>query len=261
MIVDCFTFNDEFDLLELRLSILDPYVDQFVIVESRTTFADEAKPLHFQENRDKFKKWEHKIKHYVNEGIYTDEEMEQARISPNTGGSPRWMNEFLQKEQIQKALTHLDEEDIVFVGDVDEIWSPEALKGIEGIKKLKLRVYTYYLNLRSNEEFWGTIKARYKDIKGQCLNHLRNAAPEKNTKDYEGWHFTSQGGLEAVKKKLKDQYNIGVFDENAENSLQSRFGVKDFIGRDFKLEVDESEWPTYLKENREKYKHLLKPTE
>ena len=32
-VYDVFTFFNELDLLELRLEMLDPYVDQFVLVE------------------------------------------------------------------------------------------------------------------------------------------------------------------------------------------------------------------------------------
>lgn len=36
-IFDCFTFFNELELLELRLKILSPYVDYFVLVESNIT--------------------------------------------------------------------------------------------------------------------------------------------------------------------------------------------------------------------------------
>ena len=36
-IFDCFTYYDEDLLLDLRLNILHPYVDKFVIIESKQT--------------------------------------------------------------------------------------------------------------------------------------------------------------------------------------------------------------------------------
>ena len=44
-IYDCFTFYNEFDLLELRLTELYNYVDYFVIVEADTTFTNRPKPF------------------------------------------------------------------------------------------------------------------------------------------------------------------------------------------------------------------------
>ena len=65
MIYDCFPFFNELDILKLRMEIMDPFVDKFVIEEAAYTFSSEPKPLYFQENRDMFKKWEHKIIHVV----------------------------------------------------------------------------------------------------------------------------------------------------------------------------------------------------
>ena len=46
---------NELDILKLRMEIMDPIVDKFVIEEAAYTFSSEAKPLYFQENREMFK--------------------------------------------------------------------------------------------------------------------------------------------------------------------------------------------------------------
>ena len=61
MIYDCFTFRDEFDMLEIRLRILDRVVDKFVICEADRTFTNQPKPYNFLANKDRFKQWEDKI--------------------------------------------------------------------------------------------------------------------------------------------------------------------------------------------------------
>ena len=253
MIYDVITYHNEDFLFDLRYNILKDVVDEFIVVESTSTFAGYPKELNFPIGKYP------KVRYHVNQDQYTQEEIEQARNSPNTQGVERWMHEFLQKESIKKALTHLKDDDIVFVGDVDEIVEPMFYKDPpDKLTKFKLRVYTYYLNLRSTEQFWGPICARYGDIKNECLNHIRNLSETKNTVGDCGWHFTSQGGLDNVKKKLYDQYNPEVFNAEAYAGIEDRFGKVDFIGRDFKLEVDEKDWPEYLLKNRWKYKHLLK---
>ena len=255
-IIDAITYHNEADLFDLRYNILKDVVDEFVVVESVTAFNGEPKELNFEKIKDKYPK----VRYYVNKDEYTQDEVEQARKSPNTNnGIHRWMHEFLQKESIKKALTHLQDDDIVFVGDVDEIVEPMFYQNPpDKLTKFKLRVYTYYLNLRSNEQFWGPICARYGDIKNECLNHLRNNDERKNTIGECGWHFTNQGGLESVKKKIYDQYNPEVFNENLIEKLDERFGKVDFGGRDFILKVDESELPKYLLENKQRYLHLFK---
>ena len=55
-VYDCFTFNDENHLLEIRLNELNNYVDYFVIVEGNKTRQNNSKKLRFDINKfQKFK--------------------------------------------------------------------------------------------------------------------------------------------------------------------------------------------------------------
>lgn len=249
-IIDVFSYNGEEQLLDLRLNILKDVVDEFIVVEAPTTFSGRSKPLYF--NTDKYPN----IKYHVIDENYTEEELKQAEQSPNTKGAKHWTHEFLQKESIKKALTHLKDNDVVFIGDVDEIWEDNQVQLMGS--KLKLRVYSYYLNNRSNEEFWGTYVNTYGNIKDKCLNHLRSDTKFRSD-DMKGWHFTSMGGLEEVRRKLNDSYTQESYNTNwVQANLEKNFKEKkDYLGRSFKFEIDESEWPEYLKNNRIKYKNLL----
>ena len=138
---------------------------------------------------------------------------------------------------------------------MDEFWEHREPNGIE---KLKLRVYTYWLNNRSSEVFWGPIRAYYKDIKDKCLNDVRNDANNR-TPDYQGWHFHNTGGLEEVRRKVMANYNNELFnDVYIKEKVDERYGKIDYLGRNFKLEVDETDWPPWLKEHRQDYKNMLK---
>ena len=56
-VFDCTTFYNENMMLELRFNILDPYVDKFVITESKYSHSGEKKKLNFDINKFKdFKK-------------------------------------------------------------------------------------------------------------------------------------------------------------------------------------------------------------
>ena len=46
-IIDSFIFYNEIDLLYYRLSILDEYVDKFILVESTHTFTGYSKPIFY----------------------------------------------------------------------------------------------------------------------------------------------------------------------------------------------------------------------
>jgi beta-1,4-mannosyl-glycoprotein beta-1,4-N-acetylglucosaminyltransferase len=71
-VFDSFIFFNELDLLELRLNILNDVVDYFVLTESPWTVSGNPKPLYYQENKDRFEKFNHKIIHNITEEIPND---------------------------------------------------------------------------------------------------------------------------------------------------------------------------------------------
>ncbi len=262
-IYDIFTFFNELDLLEIRLNVLDPYVDYFVIVESNQTFSGQDKSLYFKENKDRFAKWNHKIIHQVVDDYPKDKDIVSlANSSPNVpkDGPAHWHREFYQKESIKKALVGLNDDDICFVGDVDEIWNynKKYNLGKKDVFKLKLKVYSYFLNNRSDEDFAGTIVTKYKNIKNNCLNHLRS----RNLRYLHdgGWHFTNMGGLEQIRRKLdasytKESYNTPDVQQQLEGRIREN---KDYMGRVFKFLIDESDLPEYILKNRNRYEQYFK---
>lgn len=263
-IYDIFTYNGEADILEIRLSILKDVVDQFIIVEALTTFSGKSKPLYFKEQERRFSPFLSKIKYFVIDDYPNDPELlKLADSSSNVpkNGPEHWRREFYQKESIKKALTHLQDDDICFIGDVDEIWNPEILIDYtkDDIFKLRQKVYSYYLNNRSSEPWAGTMVTKYKNIKNSCLNHLRTKSKTVYTylKDG-GWHFTSVGGIAEVRRKLNDSYTQESYNtENVQKNLEKRFGKEDYMGRSFKFWIDDSDLPKYLLDNKEKYKKLF----
>lgn len=259
---DVFTYNGEFQILKLHLSILDQYVDKFIIVEANKTFTGHDKQLYFFRDQRFFKPWWRKIEYYIVDEWDDPELWALANNSPNTTGASHWKREFYNKESIQKALIKfkVQDNDVVMIGDVDEIIDPTAEYESESPIKAKLRVYSGYLNNLSNEEFWGTLIAQYKDIKGQCLNHMRSDKSLYSKGDYLGWHFTNMGGIEEVRRKLNDSYTPETYNTFAvQQALPDRIrNAKDYLGRDFTFTLDEKEWPGYLRVNRAKYEDLCK---
>lgn len=261
-VFDAFTYNGEREMLKLHLDILDPFVDKFVIVEAKTTFTGHPKPLYFFRDQRFFKRHWPKIHHHVVDEDYPPEELQMAKDSPNTQGAYHWKTEFLQKESIKKALANAgaQDEDLCFIGDVDEIWDADP-EGDEMTypAKLKLRVYAYYLNNLSDEQFWGTYVAPYSAFRNKILNHERSRA-DIRTSEYQGWHFTSQGGLKEVQRKLNDSYTPETYNTAAVQIAlpQRHHDGTDYLGRPFSFNVDETNWPQYLKDNRSKWLNMLK---
>lgn len=263
-IIDIFSFCGEYDVLELRLNILNDAVDQFIICEGDETTAGNPKPRYFELQRERYVKWAHKIKYHIF-APYTDPALSYlADMSP---GVPKnmhwWRREFIQKESMRYALTHLHDEDKVFIGDVDEIWDP-SIAYPQGRAELQQTVYTYYLNNKSSEYWTGTSLMTYKDIKGDTLDNLRaydqaRAYMKAPVIPNAGWHFTNQGGMDFITRKVQSyahqEFNHPVILQQMQQNVLAN---RDYLGRDFTLGVDESNWPQYLKENKEKYVHLCK---
>lgn len=249
-------------MLQLHLGVLNDFVDRFIIVEANKTFTGNDKPLYFFRDQRYFAKWWDKIDYYVMDQWDDSELWDIANKSPNTVGASHWKREFYIKESIQKAMVkyRVGDDDTVLIGDVDEIIDPKAIYESESPIKAKLRVYAYWLNNRSSEEFWGTLIAQYKEVKGKCLNHLRSDTSLNSVGNYLGWHFTSMGGIEEVRRKLNDSYTPESYNtHDVQLHLPERIrGGQDYLGRDFKFHLDESEWPKFLKEHRDQFKYLCK---
>ena len=204
MIYDCFPFFNELDILKMRLEIMDPIVDKFVIEEAAYTFSSEPKPLYFQENREMFKKWEHKIIHIV---------VDECPL----GIPPHDMDHF-QKDFLLKGLEQCREDDICIFSDVDEIPNPDTL--VELFPKMEMgkvyhlaqRMFYCFLNaeeisgklLSNSGEFedverpmWlGTKVFYYGTLQGRGFWYLRDKKAKENGVRVPngGWHFGYMGG-------------------------------------------------------------------
>ena len=261
-VIDILTFNGENAVLKLHLGTLYDYVDKFVIVEANKTFTGAKKPMYFFRDQRYFAPWLKKIEYYPMTEWDDTKIWDLAVKSPNTQGAEHWKREFYIKESIKKAIEaqHPADDDTLFIGDVDEIIDPKSEYESEDPFKAKLRVYAYYLNNRSDEQFWGTLVTQYKDIKGQCLNHMRSDKKLYSKGKPLGWHFTSMGGVEEVRRKLNDSYtedSYNTFEVQQKLPERHKNGT-DYLGRSFNFQLDDSEWPEYLKNHEKDFKYLIK---
>ena len=110
-IYDCFQFFNEENILDLRLNILDEFVNFFVIVESTTDHQGNTKKLNFDIN--KFEKFQKKIIYVVVED--TIETIKKPHIGQNS------LVEQHQRNSITKGLKNCDDNDLVVISDIDEI--------------------------------------------------------------------------------------------------------------------------------------------
>jgi beta-1,4-mannosyl-glycoprotein beta-1,4-N-acetylglucosaminyltransferase len=130
-IIDAFCFFNELDMLELRLSILAPYVDHFIVVEADHTFSGKPKESCFAANQARFKPFADKISHHVAR-IDTSQLDFSKRPDRFDKSTDFWKVEFIQRNAISDALQiqGFDATDLAIASDVDEIPAPAAIERI-----------------------------------------------------------------------------------------------------------------------------------
>jgi hypothetical protein len=231
IIVDAFYFNDELDIAELRMQILYPHVDKFIVLESTHTFTGARKALHFRKNLQRYSEFLDKIEVITLDlPIFTRQEFLATLYERNTDlvmrqiiasalndqnvppGDSQWLREYLNKEYLKIAFVNLPPDSRVVVSDVDEIWNPKKLptnypKSMVLIYKQK--PYVYFLNLNSNESWhnWsGSVTATASVIRRKGIASIRvHNRIKRRVISAGGWHFSFQGGIPKILSKL-DSY-------------------------------------------------------
>lgn len=277
-IFDTFTFYNELDLLELRMNILGDTVDYFVINEANITFTGKPKPLYFQENRERFKKWEDKIIHHVT--VDDNETLEKYWEGVPYHRSMREDNIYKLPLAYQRACFHKDsaiyalldvaeDDDIILTSDADEIANPKTLQSLSQwfIPDLHFvligPVYYYYLNLMCEKEWMGSRVCTMKMLKSMSVDKLRQSHTESMRVMNSSWHWSFFGDADTVRAKM-DAYehqenNLQQFRDSMEERIEK--GIDPF-GRDYlykpkTVPIDES-FPDYIVNNQDKLAKFIK---
>jgi beta-1,4-mannosyl-glycoprotein beta-1,4-N-acetylglucosaminyltransferase len=284
-VYDCFLFFNELDILELRLEILNDFVDKFVIVESTVTFSGKEKPLFFNENKDKFSKFADKIIHvivddtpedfinlpYINipsddRDVIKNKILKYVETSEGWGRHEKqWGRETYQREAMFYGLTDCKDDDIVLLSDLDEIPNPIALEKIKNklnsdVFNFNQTSYYYFLNLVKEYDWSGPKCLSWKNLKELSINLIRQNKYTTVTIKEGGWHFSFMGGEERVKIKIDayshQEYNNDHIISNIENNIENNIDPF-FRSRLIKIDIDSS-YPEYILNNLQKYQHMIK---
>ena len=144
-IYDCFQYFNEDHMVDLRLNILDEYVDYFVISESTKTHQGESKKINFDINN--FSKFKDKIIFIIKD--YNKEVDFQNHLG---GESPVEQH---QRNCLIKGIEKALPDDLIILSDSDEIPDLSKIKNINKKKKFvafSQKMYMYKLNLQNIEE-------------------------------------------------------------------------------------------------------------
>ena len=259
-IYDCFQYFDEDYMVDLRLNILNQYVDFFVISESTRTHQGKEKKINFDIN--KFPKFKDKIKFVV------ADYKEKINFVKHSGGeSPIEQH---QRNSLIEGIKDASPDDLIILSDSDEIPDLTKLKTINKMSKFvafSQQMFMYKLNLQNlNESNWiGSKITKKKYI--SSMQDLRNLKfkeypfwriDKKNLQIIKGgWHFSFLQTPEQILNKIKS-FSHGEFngdDINEKNIEEKILKNQDIFGRDIilkKIKID-SNYPKYILENEDKF--------
>ena len=293
-IFDCFMYFDEEIVLDIRLNMLNPVVDYFVIVESKFTHKGDKRNLKFDIN--KFTEFKDKIIYLIFDEepgdieSLLDKDIEDEKTRKLILNAARRENS--QRNFIMKGLENANNDDLILISDVDEIPNLEEIN-FENIKNqiilFKQDMFYYKLNLKLPDLIWsGTKACKKKYLKSpQWLRNIKDKKypfyrfdtffSEKKYINIEfvnngGWHFSNIKTPSEIEHKLKSYLHHREFDINPisikdiENIIKNKQAIYDLkvdknvnkIGNGSKLEdYPLAKLPQYLKNNIEKYKNWL----
>ena len=258
-IFDCFLYNDENLILDIRFNTLSKFVEKFIIVESKYDHQGNKKKLNFEINN--FKKFKDKIIYLVIENF-------PQKLS-------NWERENFQRNYIINGLSLASDEDYIIISDADEIPDLAMVTNLDNCKfsVFEQKMYYYKINLlNKTDPFWyGSRICKKKYLKSP--QWLRNQKIKKypfwkfykikwNIIKKGGWHFSFLMNPEEIKKKLTSfahsEYNNDKYTDlkKIKDSIENKI---DLFNRPVVYEKNnfDETFPNYVVNNKKKFKNWI----
>ena len=271
-IFDCITYFDEPMLFEVRLNVLDKYVDEFIVAEALYTHSGKLKKINF--NKEMYPKFKNRIKHIIVENepknIVPIEQNKEDAFNHSIYRLNAAKRIEFQRNALSKVFDNKNYNDWIIYSDSDEIPNLENIdfkKIKEKYLLFKQNMFYYKFNLSlPNINWYGSKACQYKDL--TSISELRNIKPKKygwwrldtilkknkfiniNIIKNGGWHFTEiKTPKEIFIKHSNDEHHdefdkTGIFEENIKDMVKNRYIPYDH-------NIDQKEWKKkWNKDNR-----------
>ena len=291
-IFDCTTYFDEPLLFELRLNILDKFVDEFFVCEATYTHSGQPKKINFDKNN--YSNFKNRITHIIvdQEPNNLLEISDANKINNSLFRLNAAKRIKKQRDAIASCFDKSNDNDWVIYSDSDEI--PDLSKiDLKNINKkiilFKQKVFHYKFNLVLGSHDWfGSKACKFKnlssftdlrEIKTKKYNWWRLDTILKNNKfinlqivEDGGWHFTELKSPNEIFIKHKndehhDEFDLtGINETDIEDMVKNRYISYDHSAdkRDLKKKwnrnnrvylskINDNKLPNYLINNKNKY--------
>ena len=254
-IIDCFPYFNEKELLELRINLLNDYVDYFVIMEGDRTHSGAPKEFTCMKdlevlgvNTDKVVVLQvelpegEDIHNQIDVKNIIKNELEKG-VEEDKKYLSHWARERIQRDALLNLVDDCDDNTVFFITDCDEIVDPKNIEYIakvvrdnpEVVIKIPLVFLEGSANCRVYYNNGNPVEWNISTF--ACLkSHLKKATPTElrcNISDYElrgitengkyvpdlGWHFGWMGDIERRRTKCQSFLHANTFntEENVNN--------------------------------------------
>jgi beta-1,4-mannosyl-glycoprotein beta-1,4-N-acetylglucosaminyltransferase len=295
-IIDCFMFYDEELLLDIRMNILNDFVDHFVVVESKYFHNGKERQLKF--NINNYSKFKDKIVYIIHDqkpkALWTIDKDDDKNTISHKKIVNAHLRENHQRNFIEKGLVKSLDEDLILISDVDEIPNLEGidLRRISNkIIMFEQNIFYYKLNrYLPNFKWFGTKACKKKDlINPQWLRNIKNnqysffrldtffSNSKYINKHYikdGGWHFSNLKNSTDIELKLKSYLHHHDYEseelgkEKIEELIKNNSTIYDMFndktskkyGDDTRKQLekfDMNNLPLYIQKNFKKYKEWI----
>ncbi|XP_016491694.2 uncharacterized protein LOC107811308 [Nicotiana tabacum] len=267
-VFDAVLFNNEVDMLTIRWKELYPYITEFVLLESNSTFTGLPKPSYFANHRDQFE--------------FVESRLTYGQIP---GRFRRGENPFVEEAYQRLALDYLlkqagiQDDDLLIMSDVDEIPSRHTINllrwcdDIPSVLHLRLKNYLYSFEFLVDNDSWRASVHRYQSGKTRYAHYRQSDVILADS----GWHcsFCFRHVSEFIFKMKAyshfDRVRFSYFlnpkrvqkvicnGDDLFDMLPEEYTFREIIGKMGPIPHSYSavHLPAYLLENAEKYKFML----
>ena len=272
-IFDCFTFNNEINLLKFRLEFLYEHVEKFLISEANITFSGNPKPFNFLERRSDFSRWMSKIEYLPFTPTVADLNFEKPEsYDPNNAA---WKVENTQRDFLFTPLSALNDDSLIIVTDVDEIWNPTALRVLKPSNfiaaRLEMSFYYFFMNCKGvgpGNSSWAypfcILPTVMKKEESAGFSRIRTKAQLPLIPNA-GWHFSYLGGVQAIIEKIESFSHQELNNEKTKNSVNIekciRLGIDPFDRRDHSWKfINVNSFPMEISKLMQQYPEFVNTT-
>jgi len=239
MILDCFPYFNEKELLELRIKTLIDYVDGFLITDANLTHRGEPKSFTCVETLKSLGLDEDKIQ-------VLHVELPSFETAPNP-----WVRERAQRDALSVGLNFLPEDTVFICSDCDEIVNPKVLDELQEFTKqqtdniVHLNMSFHYGRADMQVVSPSGELFEWQSAFASTVRQLKNAGTLSQMRDAEnkvkfgnrdaGWHFSWMGNSDRRLTKLRSIAEYYAWDRPEVQEVCRNFkpdeGSSDMLGR------------------------------